>query len=89
MEAQLKRVAEKREARIANERAMGRISTGQSKTARKMAFYKKQIADMWKELEGTFNNNAIVHLENDLVAKKQNLLELYTHTQGQVKIRQE
>ena len=37
---------------------------------------------MWSELEGTFNNNAVTELENDLKAEKIKLLEIYQDTQG-------
>ena len=68
---------------------MGRIPTGVKGNLRKMNYYKRAIREMYKELEGTFNNNKIVEMENDLVAKKRNLFDLYQDTQASVKIRME
>ena len=45
-----------------------------------MKFYKKAIQEMYKELEFTFNNNKLIEMENDLVAKKKNLYDLYQDT---------
>ena len=56
---------------------MGRVPTGVKGNLRKMNYYKRAIREMYKELEGTFNNNKIVEMENDLVAKKRNLFDLY------------
>ena len=42
---------------------------------------------MYNQLEGTFNNNKIVEMENDLVAKKHTLYDLYQDTQASVKVR--
>ena len=54
---------------------------------RKKERLKREIEAMWSELEGTFNNNAVTELENDLKAQKVKLLEIFQDTQGQAKVR--
>ena len=49
---------------------MGRVPKGVKGYMRKMNFYRKAIQEMYKELEFTYNNNKLVEMENDLVAKK-------------------
>ena len=44
---------------------------------------------MYKELEGTYNNNKLTGMENDLVAKKKHLYDLYQDTQASVKVKTE
>ena len=44
---------------------------------------------MWLELEGTYNNNAVVKVEDELAAQKMNLLQLYQETKGQANVRKE
>ena len=45
-----------------------------------MNYYKRAIREMYNQLEGTFNNNKLVEMENDLVAKKKHLYDMYKDT---------
>jgi len=47
---------------------------------RKKERLKREIQDMWKELEGTFNNNTVTEMENELKAQKTRLLEIFQDT---------
>ncbi len=87
MEVQLKRVKDKRKDRIETERQNNRLYGGKAREIRqgerKKDQLKREIEEMWSELENTYSNNAVTKLENDLKAEKGNLLELYNDTQGQ------
>ena len=50
------------------------------KGERKKERLKREIEQMWSELEGTFNNIQITEMENDLKAQKVKLLEIYQDT---------
>ena len=54
---------------------------------RKKERLKREIDEMWIELENTFNINQITSMENNLKAEKLRLLELYQDTQGQAQVR--
>ena len=56
---------------------------------RKKERLKREIELMWSELEGTFNNNQITEMENELKAQKVKLLEIYQDTQGQAQVRKQ
>ena len=92
MEAQLKRVKQKRKERLdAEYKAMHPESAGQliefKKAKAKKTRLREQIRKMWFELENTFNNNELTKMENDLGADKLRLQELYNDTQGSNKVR--
>ena len=86
MEVQLDRVKLKRKERMDQEYEASRIMGGKAKEImageRKKERLKREIEAMWSELEGTFNNNAVTELENDLKAQKVKLLEIFQDTQG-------
>ena len=72
MEVQLDRVKEKRKDRMDAEAEakflMGDKAKELQAGERKKDRLKREIQLMWSEIEGTFNNNAVVELENDIKA---------------------
>ena len=81
MESQLDRVKTKRQERIDAENEAKRLEGGHNQELRKGAMkkdrLKKEIDQMWIDLESTFNNNAVTKLENDLKAEKIKLMGLF------------
>lgn len=64
--------------RLDTERQTNRLYGGKAREIRqgekKKENLKRQIEQMWQELENTFQNNSVTKLENDLKAEKGNLL---------------
>ena len=81
METQLERVKNKRKERLEAEREAARLEGGKNKEIRQGAKKKDQlrreIEQMWIDLESTFNNNAVTKMENDLKAEKLKLMTLF------------
>ena len=86
MEVQLERVKQKRQERLAAERAARGLHTLEDKEVlkaeRKKLRLKQEVDRMWLELEGTYGNNTIVKIEDDLAGQKLHLMELYQETKG-------
>ena len=86
METQLERVKNKRKERLEAEREAARLEGGKNKEIRQGAKKKDQlrreIEQMWIDLESTFNNNAVTKMENDLKAEKLKLMTLFQDNQG-------
>lgn len=57
----------------AQERPAPEIRKGENKKNR----LKKEIHQMWVELENTFSNNEVTQMEDTLKAEKLHLLEIY------------
>ena len=91
MEVQLERVKVKRAERIEAERVKTRMGGAEGKELRrgehKKLRLKQEIEQMWQELDTTFNNNAVMKMENDLKADKIKLMQLYQDTKGQAIVR--
>ena len=81
METQLERVKNKRKERIEAEREAARLEGSKNREIRQGAKKKDQlrreIEQMWIDLESTFNNNAVTKMENDLKAEKLKLMSLF------------
>lgn len=58
------RLALESEEKLARGEKTKEIMAGERKKDR----LKREIQEMWSELEGTFNNNAVTELENELKA---------------------
>ena len=49
---------------------------------KKVRAMKKEVRNMWNELETTFNLDGIIQQENEIKEQKKNLLSLYEETQA-------
>jgi len=86
-------VKQKRRERLESEREIARNGTLQDKDLKKGVLKKNRIKSeieaMWHELENTYNNQAIVKIEDDLKAEQIRLQQLFSETQGQVAVRKQ
>ena len=54
--------------------------------AKKVQNLKRQIEGMWNELENTYNLQGVTELENEIKAKKKELLSVHEETKAQVQV---
>ena len=50
--------------------------------AKKVQNLKRQIESMWNELENTYNLQGVTELENEIKAKKKELLSVHEETKA-------
>ena len=81
MDTQLQRVSEKRQDRLEMEKeatyAMKKRLKQSNVGTKKTAFIKREVEQMWTELEEVYHNTKVTELENDLKSKKQVLYNLF------------
>lgn len=74
-------------ARLRAEREAGQRMRGQNaNNAKKVQNLKRQIESMWNELENTYNLQGVTELENEIKAKKKELLSVHEETKAQVQV---